>query len=63
MVIQANMSPATIVSVWPETKKVFAEFEIRMTDRTLDKVIANPERLTSILEHLNVAIGSYKASN
>lgn len=57
MVIQANMSPKAITTVWRETTEIFMRNSMIISDDPLEKIVSN-ENLNKILGELNQAIGS-----
>ena len=61
MVIQSNMSPKAIVEVWEETAPIFMNFNIPLTEKTLETILDN-DTLTKILAALNTAVGSSTAT-
>jgi hypothetical protein len=61
MVIQTNMSPKSIVSVWGETATVFKEFNVSLSDSPLEDLLQG-EALTNLLTELNKVVGSSSAT-
>lgn len=58
MVIQSNMSPKAIISVWEETVAVFEKYGIAVgSDHSLEELV-NKEKLEELLSKLNLIIGS-----
>lgn len=57
MVIQSNMSPKAIISVWKETSQIFIKYNISINDLTLEEAV-NAERLERLIKELNQVIGS-----
>lgn len=57
MVIQSNMSSKSIVEVWKETEEVFDNYNIPLTERTLETVV-EANVLTSLIKDLNAIVGS-----
>lgn len=58
MVIQSNMTPQAIVSIWAETLKVFESYGLSITDNSLSVLVQDDTRLQSLLYELNDRIGS-----
>lgn len=58
MVIQPNMTPQAIVSIWTETTIVFELNGLSVTDNSLSSIIQDDARLHSLLTELNKCIGS-----
>lgn len=57
MVIQGNMNSNAIALYWPETKGVFSNYNIPLSDQRLDSVV-RVEVLADLLKALNEVIGS-----
>ena len=57
MVIQSNMSPKAIVEVWKISAPIFVEFNVPLTERTLESII-DPGILPNLIMELNAAVGS-----
>jgi len=57
MVIQENMSPKSIVQIWPQTKEVFAQYDITLTEKCLADILHQP-LLTNVLQQLNEVVKS-----
>ncbi|GGB66473.1 hypothetical protein GCM10007199_35950 [Fictibacillus barbaricus] len=58
MVIQPNMTPQAIVSIWTETRKVFEKYRLPVTDNSLYSLVPNDISLQLLLTELNNCIGS-----
>ncbi|WP_019412480.1 hypothetical protein [Paenisporosarcina sp. TG20] len=52
MVIQADMSPLTIVKDWKNTENVFKKYNLPITDTTLVTLVKE-DVLTILLQELN----------
>jgi hypothetical protein len=61
VVIQSNMSSEAIVQVWSETKEVFSQYSIPLTNKPLNEVIEE-EELIKLLESLNEVVGSSRTT-
>jgi RNA binding exosome subunit len=57
VVIQSNMSSKAIVKVWGETRDVFLQHSIPLTEKPLKQVVED-EKLFILLEKLNAVVGS-----
>jgi hypothetical protein len=58
LVIQPNMTPKAIITIWKETEPVFKEYHLPITDEALESVVEDENVLTAILNALNKSIGS-----
>lgn len=61
MVIQSNMSPKAIVEVWEITAPILAEFNVLLTEKSLESIVES-EILPILLNKLNAAVGSSTAT-
>ncbi|WLD93329.1 hypothetical protein [Alkalihalobacillus sp. AL-G] len=61
MVIQPNMTPKSIVLIWPETEDIFEQFKLETKDRPLEE-LCNNILLAKLLQTLNETIGSSSAT-
>lgn len=61
MVIQANMSPKAIVDVWKVMEDIFKKHNIPLAKRSLETLVEE-EQLNSLLQVLNAAVGSSRAT-
>ena len=61
MVIQSNMSSKAIVEVWEATAPIFVEFNVPLTNKTLEGIVES-EVLPNLLNKLNTAVGSSTAT-
>ncbi|RFU60149.1 hypothetical protein [Bacillus sp. V59.32b] len=61
MVIQGNMSPKAIIEVWDSTKEVFDEYDVSLTDKSLQEII-DGDALAALLNDLNKKVGSSSAT-
>lgn len=61
MVIQPIMSSSAIVEVWEETKEVFEQNHIVLSERPLEDTV-HPGVLSRLLDELNARVGSSAAT-
>jgi hypothetical protein len=57
MVIQPNMSPKAIAEVWDETREIFEEYNVPMTEQKLEQTVPDYQ-LQILLSALNSTVGS-----
>jgi hypothetical protein len=57
MVIQTNMSPKAIVSVWENTESVFKKSNVPLSDLPLEQLLQG-DALNNLLTELNKVVGS-----
>jgi hypothetical protein len=61
MVIQTNMSPKAIVEVWGITAPIFTEYNVPLTNKTLESIVESVI-LPNLLTKLNAAVKSSTAT-
>lgn len=57
MIIHSYMVPKVIVEVWENTADVFKEYNVPLSDKTLETLV-EADTLTPLLQELNAVIGS-----
>lgn len=57
MVIQDNMSPRDIVSIWAETENIFKKHRIPVVQQQLKEFVSH-NQIDSVLRELNEKVGS-----
>jgi hypothetical protein len=58
LVIQSNMTPKAIITIWKETEPIFKNYHIPITDEALHSVVLDVKVLPNLLNALNQSIGS-----
>ncbi|NHM33887.1 hypothetical protein [Neobacillus terrae] len=57
MVIQPNMSPKAISEIWTNTKDIFSEFNVPISEWPLEKTVETTI-LNLVIKELNKIVGS-----